>query len=95
MNQPGSSAKLGRIFSQMVIGKGYTTVLWFFLLEEREGEIQRSRKVVMSSWEIMFNKHMDREKGVRDGKQRQISSWTFIQGYAQDTVCRVCASDAC
>lgn len=28
-----------------------------------------SRKVVMSSWEIMFNKHMDREKGVRDGKQ--------------------------
>lgn len=76
MDQPGSLPSWAEQSCKMLVRKGiYHLMLWFFYWRgRREGEVQVSRKVVMSSWEIMFNKHMDREKGVRDGKQG-ISFW--------------------
>lgn len=75
----------------MVMGKGIYLMLWFFYWRERrEGEIQGSRKVVMSSWEIMLNKHMDTEKGVRDGKQGRSFLDIYLRlrtGHCVQSVC--------
>lgn len=71
MNPPGSRPSWAEYSCKMVVGKGiYYLMLWFFYWRgRREGEIQGSTKVVISSSEMMFNKHMDMEKGVRDEKQ--------------------------
>lgn len=95
MNQPGSWPSWAEYSHKWSWAREYT---WCFgsFIGKREGK-GKYRGLGRWWWAVgksclinIWTRKRESEMG-----SRADPSWTFIQGYARDTVCRVCASDAC